>query len=347
MSDCEGVEKRPFGALTDGSAIDLYTLRTRQLEVSLATFGGRIVDLKMCSRGARGTSVVLGFDSLPPYLADRAYMGALIGRYANRIANARFTLGSETHHLSANEGNHSLHGGTRGFDQRVWSATTGAQSVTFSYTSEAGEEGFPGELGVAVKYTVADNELQLIYEARATSATPVNLTNHLYFNLSGFARSPVLGHIVTLHADQYTPVDRSLIPTGEIRNVAGTPFDFRMPRAIGESIDVADPQLVIGQGYDHNWVLRAPGTAMRLAAEVYEPKTGRRLEVLTTEPGLQFYTGNQLGSPTDQSHGRRCGFCLETQHYPDSPNHPNFPDTILGAGRVYRSQTTYRFLTVR
>jgi aldose 1-epimerase len=344
LQDAVGVEKTPFGTLRDGSPIELYTLRTRRLEVSVTTFGGRIIDLKMCSERTAATSVVLGFDSLLPYLVDRAYLGALIGRYANRIANARFNMNATTYHLSKNEGDHSLHGGRRGFDQRVWSARMGSGSLTLNYTSEAGEEGYPGELRVAVKYTVADNELQLLYEATTTANTPVNLTSHLYFNLSGYPRSTVLDHIVTLHADQFTPVDHSLIPTGELRDVAGTPFDFREPRVIGERIDSADPQLLIGQGYDHNWVLRGAGS-MSLAAEVYEPKSGRRLEVLTTEPGLQFYTGNQLSGPSDSPHSRRCGLCLETQHFPDSPNHSNFPAAILGAGKVYRSQTTYRFFT--
>jgi aldose 1-epimerase len=212
-----------------------------------------------------------------------------------------------------------------------------------TYTSRDGEEGYPGELGVVVKYSLVDNELLLTYEATATSATPVNLTNHVYFNLGGNPPSSILGHIVTLHADRFTPVDASLIPTGELRDVTGTPFDFRQPRAIGERIDAGDPQLIMAQGYDHNWVLRGSGTSLRSAAEVYEPQSGRTLEVLTTEPGVQFYTGNQLGGAPDRGHGRRCGLCLETQHFPDSPHHPNFPSTVLGAGQVYRSQTLYRF----
>ena len=342
-STANGVEKSGFGRLADGSPIDLYTLRTGALELTVTTFGGRIVDLKMLSPGAPAMSVVLGFESLLPYLHDRSYMGALIGRYANRIAHARFDLGETTYRVSANEGANSLHGGTRGFDQRIWSAQTGADGLTLSYTSADGEEGYPGALRVVVTYGLVDNELRLHYEARATSDTPINLTNHLYFNLCGYPRAPVLDHVVTLYADQFTPVNELLIPTGELRDVEGTPFDFREPRAIGERIDANDPQLLIGQGYDHNWVLRNHGSALRLAAEVYHPESGRRLEVLTTEPGLQFYTGNHLGGVSDRSFGRRSGLCLETQHFPDSPNHPNFPATVLRAGEVYQSATTYRF----
>jgi aldose 1-epimerase len=267
----------------------------------------------------------------------------LIGRYANRIANGQFNLGANTYHVSRNACGNSLHGGRRGFDQRVWSAQVGTNSLTLTYTSGNGEEGYPGELHVVVKYTLVENELRLAYEATATAATPINLTNHVYFNLGGCSHSPILGHIAIIHAEQFTPVDESLIPTGEIRAVAATPFDFRQPRVIGERIDAADPQLFIAQGYDHNWVLSGQGTSLRAAAEVYEPRSGRTLEVLTTEPGLQFYTGNQLDGTPDRGYGRRCGLCLETQHFPDSPNHSNFPDTVLDAGQVYRSQTTYRF----
>ncbi len=342
--DSTGVEMRHFGRLPDGSPLELYTLRSAQLEVGISTFGGRIVDLKMLSPDIPGTSVVLGFDSLSPYLVDQAYMGAMIGRYANRIANGQFNLGGKTYHVSKNERRHSLHGGVRGFDQRVWTAQVGTDGLTLTYTSGDGEEGYPGELCVVVHYSVVNNELQLGYEATATSQTPVNLTNHVYFNLCGYQPAPIIGHVVTLHADQFTPVDASLIPTGELRDVTGTPFDFRQPRVIGERIDTADPQLIIAQGYDHNWVLRGDGTSLQAAAEVYEPKSGRTLEVLTTEPGIQFYTGNQLsGGPPGEGFERRCGLCLETQHFPDSPNHANFPATVLGAGQVYRSQTAYRF----
>ncbi len=340
-----GVETNRFGNLADGSPVDLCTLRTEHLELTVTTFGGRILDLKMLSAGAPGASVVLGFESLAPYLRDRSYLGALIGRYANRIANGQFKLRGTTYQASKNEGANSLHGGARGFDQRIWSATPGADGLTLTYTSADGEEGYPGALRVVVTYALVDNELRLHYQARATSDTPVNLTNHLYFNLCGYPRPAVLDHVVTLYADQFTPVNESLIPTGELRDVAGTPFDFREPRAIGERIDANDPQLLIGQGYDHNWVLRNQGSTLRLAAEVCHPESGRRLEVLTTEPGLQFYTGNHLGGPSDRSFGRRCGLCLETQHFPDSPNHPNFPATILRAGEVYTSATTYRFST--
>ena len=334
-----------FGALADGSPIELYTLRTAQLEVGVTTLGGRIVDLKMFGPDSEPTSVVLGFDSLAPYMADQAYMGALIGRYANRIANGRFHLGAKTYHLSKNDGGHSLHGGRHGFDKRVWSAHLRNGNLTLTYTSPSGEEGYPGELRVTVQYILVGNELRLVYEATATADTPINLTNHVYFNLSGCSHSSILDHIVTIHADQFTPVDSGLIPTGELRSVTGTPFDFRRPWAIGERIDSEDPQLLLAQGYDHNWVIGGHEATLRLAAQVVEPKSGRMLEVLTSEPGLQFYTGNQLGGPpkrSDPGHGRRCGLCLETQHFPDSPNHANFPAAILTAGQAYKSQTAYR-----
>lgn len=335
-----------FGTLADGSPTELYTLTTAKLEVSVSTFGGRIVDLNMVGPDGERTSVVLGFNSLERYLADRAYMGALIGRYANRIARGQFTLGGNTYHVSNNDGGHSLHGGQYGFDQRVWSAQLDTGNLTLNYTSQSGEEGYPGALRATVRYIVADNQLCLRYEATATADTPVNLTNHVYFNLTGNPRSDVLRHVVTLHADKFTPVTDSLIPTGELRSVKGTPFDFRKAHAIGERIDSEDCQLVFAQGYDHNWVLYDHRGSLSLAAEVYEPQSGRVLEVLTSEPGLQFYTGNQLGRPSDRCtrrHGRRCGFCLETQHFPDSPNHPHFPSTVLTPGQVYRSETVYRF----
>jgi aldose 1-epimerase len=336
-----------FGTLSDGSPVELYTLRSASLEVSVSTFGGRIVDLKMLGPGGTETGVVLGFKSLRDYIADQAYLGALIGRYANRIAHGQFNLGARTYHVTRNEGVHSLHGGRYGFDQRIWRAQHGGGTLTLAYTSKCGEEGYPGDCHVTVRFSLLGNELRLEYEATATAGTPVNLTNHTYFNLSGDSRSPVLDHRVTIRADKFTPVDGSLIPTGELRSVSGTPFDFRQPHAIGERIESEDPQLLAGQGYDHNWVLTG-GTSepLPLAAEVCEPGSGRVLEVLTSEPGIQFYTGNQLNGPTApgaRGHTRRCGFCLETQHFPDSPNHSHFPSTVLEVGGVYRSQTTYRF----
>jgi aldose 1-epimerase len=334
--------------LADGSPVELYTLRTAELEVAVSTFGGRIVDLKMIGPDDEGTSVALGFDSLDQYIADRAYMGALIGRYANRIAQSQFSLGGKIYRVTKNNGVHSLHGGQYGFDQRVWAAKLDAGSLILNYTSKDGEEGYPGTLRATVRYDLVDNELRLGYEATATSDTPVNLTNHVYFNLSGRSGADILGHIVTIHADRFTPVTDSLIPTGQLRSVRGTPFDFRQAHAIGERIDSDDAQLIFGQGYDHNWVLYDHMESPRLAAEVYEPQSGRILEVLTSEPGLQFYTGNQLGGPTDRCpwlHRRRGGLCLETQHFPDSPNHPSFPSTVLSAGQVYRSETVYRFIS--
>ncbi len=341
------IKVRHFGMMSDGSPIELYTLRSESLEVNVSTFGGRIVDLRMLGPGGTDASVVLGFNSFPDYLLDEAYLGALIGRYANRIAHGKFNIGGRTYQVSRNEGAHSLHGGRCGFDQRVWSAHVGSASLTLAYTSKDGEEGYPGDCHVTVRYSLLGNELQMVYKATASAATPVNLTNHTYFNLSGNPHSTVLDHRVAIRADQFTPVDESLIPTGELRSVSGTPFDFRQPHAIGERIDVEDPQLILGHGYDHNWVLRrGDAETLQLVAEVYEPDSGRVLEVLTSEPGLQFYTGNQLGGPTArgaQGYRRRCGLCLETQHFPDSPNHGHFPSTVLEAGDTYRSETTYRF----
>ena len=341
---------QPHGLIPDGREIDLYVLRSASLEVRVSTFGARLVDLRMRAENGEWGSVILGFPTLKEYVADSAYMGAIVGRFANRIAHGRFTLKSKLYELSINDGANSLHGGQCGFDQRVWGASVDATSVTMHYESASGEEGYPGTLWAQVRYTLAANELRIAYEARSTADTPVNLSNHTYFNLGSEPRKDVLSHVLTLHSNSFTPVNSSMIPTGEVRQVSGTAFDFREPHTIGERINDTDPQLQIAEGYDHNWILAKNPGEMGLAAHVYDPQSERMLTVLTTEPGIQFYTGNQL--PRSSSAGRpqhayRCGFCLETQHFPDSPNHPNFPGTILQAGKVFKSRTTFRLANAR
>jgi aldose 1-epimerase len=296
----------------------------------------------------------LGFDTLDPYLAGVPYYGATVGRYANRIAQARFTLDGATYNLVANDGPNSLHGGPRGFDKRIWKADATAirNGLKLTYVSAAGEQGYPGQLTAHVTYRLLeDDTLSIEYEATTTAPTPVNLTNHAYFNLSGDPNRSILEHRLTINADKFTPVDAALIPTGELRAVAGTPFDFRSETVIGGRIDADDAQLNVGRGYDHNWVLNvAHGNALRFAALLAEPVSGRVLEVHTTQPGLQFYSGNFMnGKQAGQGsvYGYRTGLCLETQHFPDSPNQPAFPSTILRPGETYAQKTELRFRTLK
>jgi aldose 1-epimerase len=346
------IEKATFGR-ADGRDIELYTLTNAHgVEVRIMTYGATIVSLKTPDRAGRLQNIVLGFESLAPYLAGVPYFGATVGRYANRIAGGRFALDGKTYQLTRNNGPNTLHGGARGFDKRIWTAEPqpGANEVglRLTYVSPAGEEGFPGELTAHVTYRLqSDDTLAIEYEARTTAATPVNLANHAYFNLSGDLHTPILGHELTIAAGRFTPVDATLIPTGELRPVTGTPFDFRMPQAIGSRIDAADEQLRLGHGYDHNWVLDGhdPTTPV-LAAVLSDPASGRTLRIRTTQPGLQFYSGNFLdgkpsGSGTVFAH--RTGLCLETQHFPDSPNHPAFPGTILRPGDTYSEKTLLVF----
>jgi len=313
--------------------------------------------VRVPDRRARVDDVVLGFDALPDYLARSRYFGAVVGRYGNRIAKGRFTLDGRTYELATNNGPNHLHGGIKGFDKVVWTATPfergGDVGVVYSYTSRDGEEGYPGELHATVWYALTPRrELAIEYAATTDKATPINLTQHSYFNLAGEGSGDVLHHQLTIDADRFTPVDENLIPTGELAAVEGTPFDFRRATAIGDRIDGEHPQLKIGKGYDHNYVLNgSPGPnggapALRRAARVVEPSGGRTLEVATTEPGMQFYSGNYLtGQVGKRGHeyGPRTGFCLETQHFPDSPNHSNFPSTILRPGREYRTKTVFTF----
>jgi aldose 1-epimerase len=348
------VKKDLFGKTRDGQAVELYTLTNALgMEVRAMTYGGIIVSIKVPDRTGKADDIALGFDSLEGYLAGHPYFGALIGRYGNRIGQARFSLDGVEYKLAVNNGPNGLHGGLKGFDKVVWQAESfdkkDSVGVIFSYTSADGEEGYPGNLKVQVTYTLTDkNELIFDYHATTDKATPVNLTNHTYFNLAGAGRRDVLGHDIMINADSTTPVDATLIPTGEIRSVTGTPFDFREATPIGQRIEADDEQIKFGGGYDHNFVLNRKGDGLSLAARVREASTGRVLEAYTTEPGVQFYTGNFLdGTKTGKgghAYKRRFGFCLETQHFPDSPNKPGFPSTILRPGKIYASRTMYKFL---
>ncbi len=340
----------PWGKTPDGEAVELYTLtNAKGVEARIANYGGIMVSLKVPDRSGVPGDVVAGFDSLEGYLKPPPYFGAIIGRYGNRIGKARFSLNGVEYMLAKNDGENHLHGGLRGFDKRVWKGQPlSHQSLELTYLSKNGEEGYPGNLAATVTYTLTDaNELKIEYTATTDKTTVVNLTNHSYFNLAG--NGDILGHEVIIQADRFTPVDKGLIPTGELRNVAGTPFDFRTAKTIGERIEQKDEQLIFGHGYDHNWVLTRSGSGLELAAKVTAPDTGRVLEVLTTEPGLQFYTGNFLDG-TLQGKGkvytRRSAFCMETQHFPDSPNKPNFPSTVLQPGEKYHTTTVYRFSAI-
>lgn len=337
-----------------------YTLKNNNgIELRILDYGGIIVSLKVPDRTGQLDDVVLGFDSLADYQRASPYFGAIIGRYGNRIARGRFTLDGHAYTLATNNGPNHLHGGLKGFDKVVWDVSPlerqDSVGLVFRYTSPDGEEGYPGTLRTTVTYMLTE-ESELIFDYHATTdrPTPVNLTQHSYFNLAGDGRADVLGHVVTLNAHSFTPVDSTLIPTGEIRSVERTPFDFRTPATIGARIDQDDEQLRYGRGYDHNFVLNQSGDDRRagatLAARVYEPSSGRVMEIYTTEPGLQFYSGNfldgTLRGKNGVRYGRRSGFAMETQHFPDSPNRPQFPSTILEPGREYRSRTVLRF-TVR
>jgi aldose 1-epimerase len=349
------VVKGFFGALPDGVGVDLYTLTNAGgVEARVITYGGIIVSLKVPDRAGKLDDVVLGMDNLDGYLKGVPYFGAIVGRYGNRIANGRFTIDGKTYTLAVNNGKNALHGGLKGFDKAVWKAESferaGEVGLVLSHVSPDGDEGYPGTLTARITYTLTDkNELAFDYEATTDKATPVNLTQHSYFNLAGAGTGDVLAHELTLNADRYTPVDAGLIPTGELAPVEGTPFDFRTSTAIGARIDAPHPQIKLGGGYDHNYVLTRQGDGLSLAARVVEPTTGRVMEVTTTEPGVQFYTGNFLDGSITGKGGRvyrkRYGFCLETQHYPDSPNKPSFPSAIVRPGQPLRSKTVFTFST--
>jgi aldose 1-epimerase len=344
------IHSREFGKTPSGESVELYTLKNAAgVEVAISTYGATVVSLTVPDRSGALGDIVLGFDDLDGYLGPHPYFGALVGRYANRIGGASFTLDGVDYRLAKNNGDNSLHGGMRGFDKVLWEAgPSNGRSLRLTYLSEDGEEGYPGNLFVTVVYTLTDsNELSIDYAATTDKNTVLNLTNHSYFNLAGQGEGDILSHAITIYADRYTPVDGGLIPTGELRSVEGTAFDFRRPRTIGELIGLDDEQIVLGGGYDHNFVLNNAGTGLCLAAKVTDARSGRAMEVLTTEPAIQFYTGNSLGGAIrgkgGKVYGKHSALCLETQHYPDSPNHPSFPTTVLKAGERCRSTTVYRF----
>jgi aldose 1-epimerase len=346
-----GVIRSGFGRTPDGAHVDAFTLTNANgIEVRTISYGAIITSIRVPDRHGIFADVVLGFDTLEPYLARHPYFGAVVGRYANRIGGARFAVDGRRYELAANDGANHLHGGVRGFDRYVWHAEAAATAtgVVFTRTSPDGEEGYPGNLTVRVAYTLTDsNTLILDYDAAADAATPVNLTQHSYFNLAGHDAGDILDHQLSISADRYTPIAATLIPTGELALVDGTPLDFREPATIGARIEAGGEQLTFGRGYDHNWVINRTGSSLATTAVLFDPRSGRRLEVRTTEPGVQFYSGNFLEG-TDRGKGgvvyqHRGGLCLETQHFPDSPNKPQFPSTMLRPGRTYRSSTEWRF----
>jgi aldose 1-epimerase len=341
------VEKRSFGHMPDGTDVDLYALADSKIEAGIITYGGIVVYLRAPDRNGRLDDVVLGCDSVEKYMAQTAHFGGIVGRYANRIAHGTFQLDGHRYSIPKNDGDNALHGGIRGFDKVVWMAKEIPDGVALSYVSRDGEEGFPGNLSTTVRYTLSGGALRIEYSATTDKDTVLNLTNHSYFNLAGQGKGDILRHVVKIDASRITPVDATLIPTGELKPVAGTPFDFRTPHAVGERIEADDAQLHLGRGYDHNFVLDHASGQLAEAAEAYEPTTGRILRVLTTEPGVQLYTGNFLdGSITGKEgrvYNRRFALCLETQHFPDSPNHPSFPATELKPGQEFHSVTVYEF----
>ena len=347
------IEKRDFGKLPDGTPVFEYTLtNAKNMSVGVINYGGIITSIKVPDRDGKIDNVVLGFRNIDDYASKNPYFGVIAGRYANRIAKAKFTLDGKEYKLAANNGPNSLHGGVKGFDKHIWQVKemSGSDSVglELAYLSPDGDEGYPGNLDVKVTYTLNDkNEFRIDYAATTDKATVINLTSHSYFNLAGNGSGTVLDHRLTINADKYTPVDATSIPTG-IASVDGTPFDFRQPTRIGDRIRDGDQQLIYGRGYDHNWVLSRPNDgSLALAARLEDAKTGRIMEIETTEPGIQFYTGNFLdGTLTGKAghvYQRRAGLCLETQHFPDSPNHSDFPSTILRPGDRFQSRTVFAF----
>jgi aldose 1-epimerase len=354
------ISSEPFGSIPEGPVRAWTLANGRGVRVRILTYGGILQSVELPDRHGRTANVSLGFDNLADYVAKSPYFGCITGRYANRIARGKFTLDGVTYQLPINDDPNSLHGGTVGFDKHIWAARSfrrdGSVGLVLRFTSPDGDQGYPGRLAATVTYTLtAHNALRMDYRATTTKATVVNLTNHTYWNLAGEGSGTIDDHHLTLHASRYTPVDKTLIPTGALDSVAGTPMDFRRPRAIGARNRSGFKQLVIGRGYDHNWVIDRHGSSQKtgqnagltLAAEAVDRKSGRVLGVLTSEPGIQFYGGNFLDGTLVGTSGRMYrqgdGFALETQHFPDSPNHPNFPSTVLRPGQVYRTTTVYQF----
>jgi len=348
------MEKKVFGTTADGKTADLYTLKNKNgMQVSITSFGATVVSIMAPDKAGKMADVALGYDDLAGYELNKNYLGVLVGRYGNRIAHGKFSIDGAEYTLAKNNGDNSLHGGIKGFNKAMWEARDiskgGEAAVEMKYVSKDGEEGYPGNLSVTVVYTLTNkNELKIDYSATTDKKTVVNLTNHTYFNLAGQGNGDILKQELMINADTFTPVDSGLIPTGELKKVDGTPFDFRKPTAIGARIDANDEQIKLGGGYDHNFVLNRKGaTGLSLAARVSDPASGRTVEVWTTEPGVQFYTGNFLdGSFKGKGGGayqKRTAFCLETQHFPDSPNHASFPTTLLKPGEKYHTTTVYKF----
>ncbi|MCR8667353.1 galactose mutarotase [Aestuariibaculum sp. M13] len=349
------ISKKPFGITSDSIAVEQYTLKNEKgMEVSIITFGGIITHWTAPDKNGKYEDVVLGYETLAPYETNPTFFGALIGRYGNRIAKGKFSLNGEEYTLATNDGPNHLHGGKKGFDKVVWTAsetqTDSTASLVLTYLSKDMEEGYPGNLDTKVVYTLNNNnELEVAYEATTDKPTIVNLTQHSYFNLTGNESQTILGHELMIDADQLVPVDETLIPTGELTDVTGTPFDFRAAKPIGQDINAEDTQLKRGLGYDHCWVLNNQDEGMRLAASAYYKTSGRVLEVYTDEPGIQLYTGNfldgTLPSKNGGTYGHRTGFCLETEHYPDSPNQPEFPSVTLNPDDTYQTTTIFKFNT--
>jgi aldose 1-epimerase len=344
------VTSQPFGKMPDGTPVEIYMLSEGAYEARIATYGGIVVSLKAPDRTGKVADVVLGFDDVDGYVANfngpaDAFFGALIGRYANRVAHGSFILDGRKYSLPLNNGENSLHGGPHGFNNVVWKAKPVANGVELTYLSKDGEAGYPGNLSATVRYTLVKGNLRIEYSATTDKDTVVNLTNHSYFNLAG--QGDILNHQLTLHASRFTPVDAGLISTGELKSVESTPFDFRKSTAVGARINDNDEQLHFGHGYDHNWVLDSTDGKLAEAAEVYDPGSGRVLKVLTDQPGIQFYTGNFLDGSIKGKGGKplelHSALCLETQHFPDSPNHPAFPTTELKPGERYHTITVYSF----
>ncbi len=348
-----GITEQAWGVLPTGETISLYTFRNEKgMEATVSNFGGRLVTLKVPDRSGKFEDVVLGYDTLVPYTKPNPFFGTLVGRYANRIANGEFTLNGKKYTLLKNNGPNSLHGGAQGFDKKAWQAEIGkdGQSLQLTYLSKDGEEGYPGNLTAVVTYSLSkDNALTIDYAATTDADTVLNLTNHSYFNLAGHGNGKILDHQLTINADKFTPVNANLIPTGELKNVEGTPFDFRQSTAIGARIDSNDPQMQFGKGYDHNFVLNGNGDSASLAARITDPQSGRVMEVLTTQPGVQLYTANHIEGQIQGKGGAiyhfRGAYCFETQHFPDSPNQPSFPTTVLKPGDKFHQTTIFRFST--
>jgi aldose 1-epimerase len=344
------VNKGDFGKLPDGKTADVYTLKSADVEVRITNYGARIVSLKTKDRDGKVADVVLGYNSVAGYVAEddkKTYFGAVVGRYGNRIRGGKFSIDGHQYQVPANNNGNALHGGPHGFDLHLWVTKEIPNGVEMSLVSPDGEMGFPGTLTVHVRYTLVGGAVHINYSATTDKPTVVNLTNHSYFNLAGEGSGTILDEVLMINADEYTPVDASLIPVGGPKPVAGTPFDFRKPTPIGARINTPNEQLKIAGGYDHNFVLNGKNGEMKLAAKVYDPKTGRVLTVTTTEPGVQFYSGNFLDGSYKGNAGvaytKNTGLCLETQHYPDSPNQAAFPSTELKPGETMRSETVFAF----